>query len=76
MTSEGTKKAPVQGSSAGDRKRKAAKGLVKTTAPPWAVTGHWLKSAGERAAQGLEPEGKTRVHWATLLLPEPQTPAP
>ena len=53
------KESEVQGSSAGDRKRKAVKGLVKTTAPPWAVTGHWLKSAGERAAQGLEPEGKT-----------------
>lgn len=34
------------------------------------ITGHWLKSA-----QGLEPERETRVPRATLLLPEPQTPA-
>lgn len=59
----------------GDRRREAVKGLVKTTAPPRTVSGHWHKSAGERAAQGLEPEGETQVRWATLLLPEPQTPA-
>lgn len=72
---KGQRKPQFRAQVQGDRRREAVKGLVKTTAPPQTVTGHWLKSAHERAAQGLEPEGETRVPRATLLLPEPQTPA-